>query len=69
MADKKTPKTVEVTAQRSFTSNLAGNRAEGEKFQYDVENDPADLVKLGVLKGHKAPDADAAATAEPKSAS
>lgn len=62
MAENKT--TTKVTAARDFYSVVAGNRAEGEEFEYDLEKDPADLVKLGLLKGGKAEAAQRAAQQE-----
>ena len=41
---------VQVKARKDFRNNVQGGRSKGDKFPYDVEKDPQDLVKLGLLE-------------------
>ena len=57
MAEKELPR---VKANRDFSSAHTGSRSKGESFSYDVDKDPAELVKLGYIE---VPDAAPAGTA------
>jgi hypothetical protein len=48
MAEKK--KEVEVVEGRSWTGGPYGSKAAGDRFAYDVENDPDQLIALGLVK-------------------
>lgn len=39
-----------VKALRDFRSGTIGSRTKGDRFEYDIDKDPADLVKLGLVE-------------------
>jgi hypothetical protein len=41
---------VKVTALRDFRNVDLGSKTKGDRFDYDVDKDPADLVKLGLVQ-------------------